>query len=365
MPAYKSHHYVPQMYMRLFSGDDQKRVGVYVINRRKFVPGAPISGQLCRDYFYGKDSRAEKAFGPMEGHGARIFADVIEHRRLPDPGSQDHEWLIFYLGIQHSRTVGAADQHNESAEKLAKAMLRRKAELEGNAEILEALDLVRIRRTNAVSEVVGYATIAASLLADLRFVILRNESARPFVASDAPVVLHNRLYEDQHIGVTGFANVDLQIFLPLGPRLALFGFDDAAYRVRADNNGVLRVADATQVRLINDLQWEQASTVMLVSPEMSEADLHISASYWTERRNTERTVFREEIVDRSATEVRTRIGSGPRPSGIALDLSFVEPILPKPSPLGLYDIPPFRDAERVDRVHRAFETLDKWGTLRG
>lgn len=361
MPEYKSHHYVPQMYMRLFSGDDEKRVGVYVINRRKFVPGAPISGQLCRDYFYGKDPRAEKAFGPLEGHGSRIFS-AIGQGRLPAPGSQDHEWLIFYLGIQHSRTVGAADRHNESVEKFAKAMLRRQAELEGNAEILAALDMVRIKRTNAVSEVVRYATIGASLLADLRFVILRNVSTRLFVGSDAPVVLHNRMYENQHVGVTGFANVGLQIFLPLGPKLALFGFDDAAYRVRADNSGIVRLGDAEQVRLINDLQWEQASTVMLVAPEMPEDDLQASGSYWAERRTAERTVFREEVVDRSETEVRTRLGSGAGPSSISLDLSFVEQILPRPQPLGLYEVPPVRDVDRVARADRAFETLKRWQT---
>lgn len=178
MPEYKSQHYVPQMYMRLFAGADEKRVGVYVINGRRFIPNAPIRGQACRDYFYGKDPRAEKTFGRIENQASRIIAQAIEHGKVPEAESEDHEWLIFYLGIQHSRTVGAAEQHNEGSEKLAKAVLRRKAELEGNTDILAALDKVRIRRTNAVSEVVGYATIGASLLADLTFVLIEMP-ARP------------------------------------------------------------------------------------------------------------------------------------------------------------------------------------------
>lgn len=360
MPEYKSHHYVPQMYMRLFSQPNEDRIGVYVIDRRKFIPKAPIRGQVCRDYFYGKDPRTEKAFGRMEGQAAVIFKAAIEHGRLPSPRSQEHEELIFYLGVQHSRTVGAAAQHNEGSEKLAKAMLRRKAELEGNSLILEHLDKVRITRTNAVSEVVRYATIGASLLADLTFVLLYNDSDVSFVASDTPVVLHNRLYEGQHISVTGYANVGLQLFLPLGPQLALFGYDRGAYDVETDDDRHIRIADRASIRAINDLQWEAAHAVLLVAADTSADELDARAAHWSSCRRAERTVFREEIVDESGTEIRTRHGSGQTPSSISLDLPFVLPKLPAPAPLGLYELPPFRDPDRVARADRAFERLDAW-----
>ncbi len=359
MTEYKSHHYVPQMYMRLFARPDENRVGVYVINLRKFIPEAPIRGQACRNYFYGTDPRAEQAFGRTEGHAARIFAAAIDHHRLPSPGSEDHEWLIFYLGIQHSRTVGAAEQHNEGSEKVAKAMLRRKAELEGNDEILAALDKVRIKRTNAVSELVGYATIGASLLADLKFALIQNESETPFISSDTPVVFHNRLYERQHIRVTGYGNVGLQMSLPLGPRLTLFGYDAAAYDVRADPQGLVQVADPAQVRLINDLQWESADAVLLASPDTAEHEFQTSATDWRGRRPTQRTIFREEVMNRTDTEVRTRHGVGQAPSTISFDLPFVTLLLPDPPPLSLYELPPLRDPSRAARVDRAFKRLDE------
>nr|WP_294815398.1 DUF4238 domain-containing protein [uncultured Sphingomonas sp.] len=364
MPENKSHHYVPQMYMRLFARPGDNRIGVYVIDRAKFIPNAPIRGQASRDYFYGKDARAERAFGHIEGHAARIFADAVKHNRLPKPDSQDHEWLIFYLGMQHARTVGAAEQHNEGSEKLAKAILRRKAELEGNSEIVAALERVRIRRTNAVSEVVGYATIGASLLADLTLTLIRNDSDTPFIASDTPVVLHNRLYEGQSVSVAGYANVGLQLFLPLGPRLTLFGFDGAAYAVHADLGDIVTIDDGAQTRLINDLQWEAAHAVLLVPSDMPETELRSSAARWEAHRPTERTVYREEIVSQSGTEMRTRHGSGEAPSAVSLDLSFVTCLLPAPAPLNPWEMPPFRDAERVERVDRAFERLDDWELAR-
>lgn len=358
VPAYKSHHYVPQMYMRLFSGDGV-RVGVYVIKRNKFVPRAPIDGQACRDYFYGRNPRTEQAFGQIEGQAARIFAEAVEHRRLPASGSEEHEWLIFFLGIQHSRTMRAAEQHNEASVKALKAMLRRQAELEGNELILENLEKVRITRTNAVSEVVRYATIGASLLTDLTFVLVENESEIPFVASDAPVVLHNRLYEGQRIGVTGYANVGLQLFLPLGPRLTLFGYDAAAYDVSADADSIVRLQRAEDSRLINDLQWEVAHAVLLVASDMPEGELHARAEHWRPLRKAERVVFNEEVVNQTGTEVRTRQGGGEVPSVISLDLSFISPLLPPPPQLGAWEIPPFRDPARVALTDRAFARMEE------
>lgn len=359
MPQNKSHHYVPQMYMRLFARADDNRIGVFVIDRRRFIPNAPIRGQACRDYFYGKDGRAEHALSSIEGHAARIFADVVGDRRLPAAASRDHEWLILYLGMQHARTVGAAEQHNEGAEKVAKSILRMKAELEGNREIVEALDRVRIKRTNAVSELISYTTIGASLLTDLTLVLIENHSLIPFISSDTPVVLHNRLYEGQHISVTGYANVGLQLFLPLGPRLTLFGFDAAAYEVETDARGICKLVDAAQATLINDLQWEAAHAVLLTASDMPEEALQRSASAWALLRRRERTAFRETVVERSSEQMRTRHGSGAAPSLVSLDLPFVSCKLPEPQLLGLWEMPPFRDQDRVARADRAFERLDQ------
>ena len=357
MPAYKSQHYVPQMYMRLFSTDGA-RVGVFVIKSGKFIPHAPIGGQACRDYFYGKDPRTEQAFGRIEGKAAKIFAEAIERRRLPLPESEAYEGLIFFLGIQHSRTMSAAAQHNEASVKALKAVIRRKAELEGNDTILQALDSVRITRTNAVSEVVKYATIGANLLTDLTFVLVENESDLPFIASDAPVVFHNRLYEGQRVSVTGYANVGLQLFLPLGPRLTLHGYDAAAYAVRRDDDGIVRLQRTEDIQLINDLQWEAAHAVLLVAPNMPESILQGRAERQTALRKRERVIVSEEVVSHTGTEVRTRLGSGEAPSMIALDLSFITPLLPSPPKLVMWEVPPFRDPSRVARTDKAFASME-------
>ena len=51
--------------------------------------------------------------------------------------------------------------------------------------------------------------------------LIVNTSGRPFLASDAHVILHNRLYGQSGAAAVGLANSGLQIFVPLGPRRAL------------------------------------------------------------------------------------------------------------------------------------------------
>lgn len=154
-----------------------------------------------------------------------------------------------------------------------------------------------------------------------------------------------------------YANVGLQLFLPLGPRLAVFGFDKKAYVPQTGVEGLITVDDDAHVRLINDLQWEAAHSVLLVPSDISEEVLRASAFDWSGGRRGERTIVLEEIVYQSDSEARTRYGSGEAPSTVQLDLPFVTCRLPKPTRLAPWEVPAFHDPERVARVDRAFKGM--------
>ena len=120
------------------------------------------------------------------------------------------------------------------------------------------------------------------------------------------------------------------------------GFGSAADTVQMDPGGILKVDDDEQIALINDLQWEAAHAVLLASPDMLEKALQSAAAQWASRRRAERTVFREGMIGRSDTKMRTRHGSDEAPSAVSLDLSFLTCTLPAPKLLAPWEIPPFR-----------------------
>lgn len=329
----------------------------FIIAKERFIPEAPIRGQACKDYFYGTDGHAEDTFGAIENATAPILKSIVGGA-LPQPGSPDYQALMLYLALQHSRTLEAEAQFAEGSEHTMRAMLRTKFELEGNETMLEGLDRVRIKRNNAIGESVMAGTIGAMLLTDLALLLVQNDSDLPFVASDAPVVAHNRLFEaTRSVGTAGYANVGLQLFLPLGPRLLLLCYDPAAYAPVDAEAGLVCFNDRATARLLNDLQWEAAGKVILTSPAMDEAELHSAATRWRSQRVGPRMIFRQEIVSQTDTVVRVRQGVGPKSSDIALNLSFLEQTAPSPPPLGSYEVAPSRDLVRDAMVRQAWEDM--------
>jgi hypothetical protein len=160
-------------------------------------------------------------------------------------------------------------------------MLRTEFELEGDETMLDGLERVRIKRNNAIGEAVLAGTIGAMLLTDLALLLVQNDSGLPFDASDAPLVAHNRLFEaTRSVRTAGYANVGLQLYLPLGPRLLLLCHDPAAYAPVDAEAGFVCFNDRATARLLNHLQREAAGKVILTSPAMDEAELRSAATRW-------------------------------------------------------------------------------------
>lgn len=353
-----SQHYVPQMYMRLFSIDESS-VGIYVLSSGRFIRQAPIKGQACRKYFYGKDGGLEKAFGTIEGRTAPILKGLVQGN-IPTIGSYEHEALMFYLGLQHSRTADAAAQSGEAAVKTLKFLLRTQFELEGNQEMLDNLDLVKIERTNPVADSIEAATVGASLLTDLELLVIVNESDIPFISSDVPVTLHNRLYEaSPHTDGAGYASVGLQLFIAIGPRHLLLAYDAKAYEPIDAMHRHVTVRDGGIIQLLNDLQWEAVDLVILAPPDMAEVELTDQAARWQPQRSGQRTVFRSEVSQVSDDEHLVRHGVGAVPSTIKLNLPFLQVLLPEAPPLGPFEVATVRSMEKVAKVERAYKRLDE------
>lgn len=357
MSDHRRHHYVPRFYQEMFAARPGA-VGIYAIAARKLIPQAPIKRQAYRNYFYGTEGRAEKLLGEIENNASPAFARILSSRRLPVPDGPDHHAILFFLSTQHCRTVRAEAQHKEGAEKSMRAFLRKQAELEGNQRILDPLGRVRITRTNAITDALQAGTMGASLLTDLAMLLIENESQIPFIASDAPVVLHNRLFEDDTAcNAAGYGSVGLQIALPLGPRTMLFCYDPAAYRAATDGDGMVRLADEAAVITLNELQWEVAEDLLFVSPDTSRDSLDRDADRWTPLRGGDRMLFHWEEREESGGRVRVRQGVGEPPSVVRLSLPFLTEQLAPARKLEPFEAAPVRDPFKMDLIAGIFEGL--------
>jgi hypothetical protein len=351
MPAHKRHHYVPQMALRRFANPDGRSIGLYHIARGRFVARASIRDQAARDWFYGKDGVNESTLGIIEGEAARIIADILKTDRLPPLLGPDYIGLILYIALQNGRTVAAETELNQRADHAAKDLLRRRIK---DADQLANLDSVIIQIPDAVQEAVAAAFIGAPMLYDLGCTLIANESGCPFLLSDAPAVLHNRLFAYlEEIGVVAYGNVGLQLILPLSPTRALLFYDRTAYRVGGKSPGFWRMTNPLYARRINDLQWEAAHETVFVPPGMSLVDLERDGARWRKLRDPVRVKASSIVTQDNAWGKKTLKGFGSRASQVDLDLAFVRTrIAPPPWP---DTHPPLRGPWISEMIEMAFE----------
>ena len=73
MQVAKRQHYVSQFYLKNFSIHlNRKSIGIFNVQREKYIPQASLRGQAYQDYFYGKDGSTENALSSIEKAASRI-----------------------------------------------------------------------------------------------------------------------------------------------------------------------------------------------------------------------------------------------------------------------------------------------------
>jgi hypothetical protein len=97
---------------------------------------------------------------------------------------------------------------------------------------------------------------------DLSICIVRNQTDTPFIASDDPSVLTNRLYVQNRIakGMTsGMASAGAILLLPISPQVLVVIYDGDVYHL-PNNLGVTSLRNSNDVDLLNQLQILNCST---------------------------------------------------------------------------------------------------------
>ena len=273
MPANKHHHFVPQFYLRNFS-PDRSSVSSFNFKNSKYLPVVSISRQCQRPYFYGKDQAREKGMKRFENVWAPLVHYLVNARApLPNP-SADHLFLLLFVAIQRGRTVAAAEEFSQMADRMAKTAVRPAFEAEGFDAA--QLDRLTIRPNDPVAEALSLHTRTWPLFSDLRPIILVDNSKTGFVTSDSPVVFFNTLL--QHVsdrGTTGAQSPGLQIFLPLSSEVTLLLQDENVYGTGRGSPSTLVICPE-DVNQLNALQIVNAEENIYFNSNKTNRDAVLS-----------------------------------------------------------------------------------------
>ena len=353
MPQNKSHHFVPQFLLRFFSVDGSS-IGLYNLPSGKIVPGASLKHQACRDWFYGRDGRAEQALGHLEGGASTVLRRILEAGRPPKRYSDDHRVLATFLLIQSARTAQAAAEANEMANKIGKWMLRKTLT---DPELVACLDDVTFQLTEPAAEALRPALMETPVILDLKMKLLHNVSSVPFVLGDHPAVKHNGLYSGAEMSVLGLANVGLQFILPISPDYAVVFYDEKAYSLGWPVSSVVKVKSAGIVLALNEFQWANAVENIYFRPGGDPAIWSPAPDRIAELRKDEHVSAVEEEVKMEGNKRRIMIKvQTQRPSRTLRMPLFRNRIAPPP----FVNMPPLplRDQAWAFHVHRLMNALN-------
>ncbi len=254
MPHNKSHHYVPRFYLRNFS-QSGKSIDLFNIDSQRFIKNAPIRGQCCRDYFYGKNPENEKGLSAAEGEVAQLFRLISQQTRLPRYFTAGHLLLCFHIATQANRTQYAADALNALADGMMREVMKH-----DRSVTHDMLAQVRFGYDDPALVATAYGALGFPLLMDLECRVLLAPRGTEFITSDNPVVMYNQfMLWRAAVSNTGIASKGLQIFFPIWPFLTLVMYDRDVYHFGRAKSARVHMASAIDVHELNILQAAAAS----------------------------------------------------------------------------------------------------------
>ncbi|MEP9400571.1 DUF4238 domain-containing protein [Sphingomonas sp. VNH70] len=240
----KNQHFVPRTHLKPFTLNGEG-LAINLLNMKgiKAIPNAPAKNQCSKDYFYGQEPKLERAIQFVEGHYGKAVRHLVDGGPV-QPGVDIV--LRRYVYHQFLRT--------EAAAQASAAMMLAMTDLPGSDFPVPTFgEAVKIATEQAM---LHYAK-AMGIVDDLKMCIVRNATDLPFVTSDNPAVLTNRLhYQRPTPGKRAFGveTAGALFFLPLTPSLFALFYDGAVYSVTHKGHFV-DVQRFSDVAALNEHQY--------------------------------------------------------------------------------------------------------------
>lgn len=227
MAANKNQHYVPQVYLRPFSEDNNnKSISLFLINHQKVIKNAPIKNQCSSDYFYGEDLILENQFSQFEGKHKTLLDKITADNYILSKKDSDHlkkTWAVQYL-----RTEGAAKHLSVLSQNLS--VIAESSELELSLKEAVIQSLLSLQDT-------------LSSIDDLDVSLIKNSTKTPFITSDNPAILTNQWHLTS-LGTTqgfGMQSAGIILLLPLTPNIMCVIHDKDLYSLNTKNGWVNKI----------------------------------------------------------------------------------------------------------------------------
>lgn len=266
MPEKKKQHYVPKLYLKFFSNfNNRTHIGLFNLRTNLYIESASIDGQNQEDYFYGKESDIEDAFGDLETRTCNIIREIIQTCNLPPKDSDDYCMLLEYVMYQQNRTKLSALKNENLLNQLTQLILKDR--------FVPTNEIAEIKIEYEYPGLAGLEIVPNLIKAvsDLKCKLLINKTKESFVTSDHPVVkwnqfLNQRKYPEPR---TGLAMKGLKLFFPISPNIILVYYDSEIYSI-GNEDIVVDIFNPKDVWILNFIQSISCNEVVFFNQEIYE-----------------------------------------------------------------------------------------------
>lgn len=249
----KNQHFVPKAYLRPFGSNDGKSINLHALASGRSVEGASIKGQCSRNYFYGQEPIFDEFIRHFEGGYGEAIKRLVNWEVEP----RDIKRLLDFFVLQYLRTPHQLQQRLQVFEGYQNTVIGGQKLKDSHPPAQEDFQPQR-----EMQQQIYVAAKAIDMLDDLRSVLLINRTATPFITSDNPACLTNRLYSQRYQdGTSGLIQCGVAVYLPLTARLAFIAYDADVYQTFG--NGLEHhVWNANDVDRLNELQGQVATETL-------------------------------------------------------------------------------------------------------
>ena len=222
----KAHHYVPQFYLRNFSIKHRKQYYTFCYDKATgnlFNPNVKNVAQEIGFYDFvdddGDKKSIEEFFSALETK-SKAALEAICSKPSEDTVSENKVALANFVAYQMSRTVIFREEHLSM---LQGVNIRLK-----NDGIEFPMPTENERKRFQILFILKNTPIFLSVLLEMKWALILNETGRPFWTSDHPIIRYNP-YKSEFVGNLGLISKGIQLHMPLSPKLALTICDPQEY----------------------------------------------------------------------------------------------------------------------------------------